>query len=256
MMSALVMITTLNQLNYHGLPRYVYLTTPLLFCLLGMLLNKYIGADIESRSMQVTDTILRRVGNRAWFMVSIIWVCVIVYSVYIFPGCMDEEMSQIRLQRYSDISIEEAEERIIVRNETIDINSEAWGERVSEPNAAAQDDTWFTGKPDETMICFVKLDAPQMDESKAVTKVVCNLRYRDFNGVTLYWKTGDMADYSESRVYTMPTLPYKSQYTFYIDGCVNELMIVPSRFREGTVSIDGFLVKWIDIASREGENGE
>ena len=239
-------VLTIACLFYHGLPRYVSSTYPVLFVLAGYHL-RIIKDDIRSvwlhRKGHTQRCRPKKMTNwkeglviGLWSMFSI----VLIYSLCVFSWQVDEEQSAYRLKKYKGISLENVRQSELISSATYE------SENIPVWNTVDLGDGkhWITWQ-DHAIIQLQGLDTndDSASDTNIITRVALDVdggKLYDFS--TVYWLTDDITSWSEDYVYSVPrsSLPLLSanQPELFIDGDVNALLIVPALFRGNEIRIN------------------
>lgn len=243
------LLFTLMCLPYHGLARYVYPAVPCVFVLFGVILE-FAVSKVQKRPsvlkihmcaekrMDYVDMVFRYV----YWIFSIAFSILLLYSVYIFSGNIKTEMSNYRLMRTYAVSASQVESFPILESEELIEDQTLW--RVD--NATQIGDATYQGMWDATPILHVQVPETSSISSKeaVITKVELDMPggYL-YDCCTVYWTGSRTPEMSENDVYgRFPRTSLNGKQVVYIDDNVSSLMIVPCGFREGKFSIDSILV--------------
>ena len=253
LIAAVPLLFTLMCMPYHGLARYVFPSIPCVIVLLGIMVNwlwdrlkkhpmgKFdvsSGESLRVKWQKAIDTLFRG----GYFLFSIVFSLVLVYSVYIFSWDIKTEMSEYRLERAYNISVNDVESFEEIQSIELVDNKDLW----NIVNVNQLEDNKFQGIYEATPIMNVTV--PQVDalnnNEKVVTKVELTIPGgKIFDAYTIYWSGEKAQAISEDDVYgRFPRNIFQSTQTVYIDDNVSSLMIVPSTVRGSTFSIEGIKI--------------
>ncbi len=211
---------TLMNMIYHGLPRYLYPATPFLFISFAILLS-----DWRVIKKNNNGTIIRCIIEKSYFYATILFSVLLFVSVFVFSPFIEKEMSQWRLSKYAETSINE-----VNKGECVWSKDYAFDEVIIENSVILEDGVYASNKKNPNLI---KVECVPIND-KVVTKVNINTGGGYiYDYITVYWKDENMIDMDENHVYRFPATVFRDSYTVYIDGDVTSLMIVPYVFYGG-----------------------
>ncbi len=255
-------VLTIACLFYHGLPRYVSATYPVLFVLAGYHLQiaKECIRSVQLHRQghaQPCRPKKRAMNWKKGLAIGLLgtFSIVLIYSLCIFSWQVDEEQSAYRLKKYKGISLEN------VRQSEL-ISSTVYGpENISVWNTIDRGGGkhWITWQ-DHAVIQLqgLEADGASAPDTNIVTKISLDVdggNLYDFS--TVYWLTDDITSWSEDYVYSIPrsSLPLLSanQPELFIDGDVNALLIVPALFRGNEIRINRIVVEKYRVTTPPGQ---
>ncbi|MDQ0089964.1 hypothetical protein J2T12_003377 [Paenibacillus anaericanus] len=236
---------TLMNMPFHGLPRYVYPSLPLVFILVGVLLEKAGGLIFRKGRnyspeasplfswQHIADCWMRR----CYFLFACLFSLILLYSVYIFAYNIGGEMSAYRLSKYMGISHTSLDEKdIITTNKYGTNNLSIENVILSSKNG---DDIYKNDLGGPTIIRLKDQSTLDLKSSGIVSEV--NLDFQGgyiYDYLTVYWTGTNTPDISEDKVYKFPINSFQRSHKIFIDDNVNSLMIVPAVFSGGSFTLD------------------
>ncbi|MGE7020681.1 ArnT family glycosyltransferase [Solibacillus cecembensis] len=236
-LTTIPIIFTIMNLPYHGLPRYVWPSISIVIILFGYMLQFLIEKKNMSPINIMDYKLIERLFRRSYLIFSLLFSLIMTYSVYYFSFNIEEEMSEFRLQKYAEISIAEIEkkEEVILQKYNLD------SENLTIENAESIESNKFKNiVSDPTLI---RLGGILTTKNDSVTKVEIKSKGGYiYDYMTVYWKTNNDSDFSESKVYRFPTNLFESKQTIFVEGDVSDLMIVPVNFRGGSFIFDEIII--------------
>ena len=246
-------LLTLACLDYHGIPRYVSASYPVLFALAGRNAQTIVtqGKQLVQRKKQGLPPEKKSVGKKKKAVMAIwgIFSLVLLYSLCIFPWQVDTEQSSYRLKKYGKVNLEDVRNGEIIETQDFDSGD------ITVLNAIQEEDgkyrlTW----QDHAIIQLREINKVSAGTSDPiVTRVALQIdggNLYDFS--TIYWLTEDVPTWSEEHVYSIP----RSSLSFlnanhpevYIEGDVEALLIVPALFRGNEIMIHQITVEKIRVS--------
>ncbi len=263
--AAIPLAFTFINMRYHGLPRYVWPSTPFIVVTLTYIVNyffnkrqsrffpgsidqDYISCAMRPTKKKIIDTILS-LSFWSTLLVSIL----IMYSVYIFPWSVRDEMVSYRLGKYLSTNINEVaedwtvQEKMEIKRDSLVIHNYKKMKANDRNGSRDTESLYLRGMNSAPMAFNVTL--PENSSLQKAEDVVTEVDITGnggylFDYMTIYWiKDGAEDKYSESRVYTFPIHFAKKRHKVFIDGNVGKMLIVPFRFRGGTFCLDSIEVK-------------
>ncbi len=239
-----IIITILN-LPFHGLPRYAYPAMPYVFIISALIFTRKIQIDGYFGGMNKIQSFLHNFGHYVLIFSSFIFSIWILYSVYIFHFHIPGDMSNYRLGKYAESSINTIEDSSYFYSKVFDISDVL----IENGKIVDDDPRHFRNYPDLPGI--VKADIPAESNKGVVTKVVINVKggaYYDY--LTVYWMDKSHTDFSENNVYRIPKYFFENSKELYIDGDVRKLMIVPSVLRGNDYFFNSIEIKKYSISNK------
>ncbi len=243
--AAIPVVVTLSCMMAHGLPRYVILAVPFAFALAGVHLNLIFSGEARRRKAVLTAP------RFLYALLYLIFSILLAYSVYSFSYQLPYEQSAYRLAKYAGVSISDVTQEKPIARQTL--TAEDVGNGIYIQNMRKTDGERFLpyfGSDPAAVYAAVK----PLEDAKGkniITKAQIALRggYL-YDMMTVYWRGAKTADYNEGCVYLFPknSWEYEKPITIYIDDDVNELLIVPSRFRSDEMTFDYIRVEKFDMS--------
>ncbi len=256
---------TFINMRYHGLPRYVWPSMPFVIITLTYSINYFFNKRqgifsfenidqnyIRCEMFPIKDKVIHIILSLS-FWSTLLTSILIVYSVYIFPWSVRDEMVSYRLGKYLSTNINEVKKDWIVQ-EKIDIKKDHLVvHNYKEIKENDRNDSQNIG-----LLCLRGMNSAPMiftatfPENSSLQKAEDVVTEVDITGnggylfdyMTIYWiKDSDEDKFSESQVYSFPIHFAKKKHKVLIDGNVNKILIVPFRFRGGKFCLDAIEVK-------------
>lgn len=256
--ASIPILTTIINMFFHGLPRYVYPTIPYILILFGIFINKFKFdknhiSDTKNKTVSNTKSYgyIFKIGYFIALFGSCIFSIVLIYSVYFFSYDIVKEMSEYRLNKYIGIGIED------IKDETkiLEINRNIKEmENLTLENYDAIDilnnGVKIKGYYGSPLILKIN-DIELVNNNSVVTEINLNCKGGYFfDYMTVYWAYKDDNTFSESKVYRFPVNNLQSQNTIYIEGDISDLMIVPRVFTGTEVNIKDITIQKYRIESK------
>lgn len=249
-LAAIPYLLTAACLVYHGLPRYVSASYPVLFCLAGrnaqILLED--GRQLLQRKKETGSGTKdrRKTGWKRVICMGItgVFSLVLLYSLCIFPWRVDAEQSAFRLKKYEGIDPQDIRESQMINRQVFDREEISVSNAVPE-GAGRYRITW----QDHAIIQLTELEKADPEaQGKVVTRVILDVEggnIYDFS--TIYWLKEGLETWSEDHVYSIP----RSSSSFmganrpdvFIDGDAEALLIVPALFRGNEIQVNQIVVE-------------
>lgn len=222
---------------YHALPRYVFPIIPIIFVLLGKELN--IIYDIIKRNDGIYNytSKIEKVLWKIFIVYSVIFSILLFISIFIFSNFINFEISEWRLNKYYNTSINEI--KYTMDKKYITYNSL---DNMQLENMIHIKNNKFKSTSTASPIIEIPINLYSSKIDKIVTKVDINIRggYL-YDKMTVYWKDEtdslNVPRFNENKVYQFPINIFQTNHTIYIDGDVSSLIIVPSMFANNTFDI-------------------
>lgn len=228
---------------YHALPRYIFPIIPIIFILLGkeidIIYSKFKNKKyIKYSYVSCLESLIWKIFK----YYSVIFSLLLFISIFIFAYFINFEMSEWRLNKYYNVSINEVEN--IYEEGKISYN---YGlDNMILNNMIQISNKKF--KSDKEAPAIIELPVKPIlrnynSSEKVVTKITVNSQggYL-FDQMTVYWNDTsegkEMIKFNENKVYKFPINILQDEHTVYIDGDVTLLLIVPSVFANNSFTID------------------
>lgn len=243
--AAIPLAFTVMNFPFHGLPRYVYPGVPFLFVLLGVAVS-YLAPRVSCQGPEpIPSGTLDKMVRFGLFAASVPLSLLTLYSVYVFAGRENLEMSAYRLSRYMGVKIPELSQATLVEDRVIP------GSSLIVDNAIRSASV-YTNTPQAPVIINID-DAPtRIAGAKVVTEV--SLRMQGgflYDYSTVYWTGTRNRVINEDHVYRFPNNAFAKGRRVYIDDDVTHLMIVPYVFRGGSFEIRSVGIRKYLITDRK-----
>ncbi len=211
LIAAVPILFTIMCLPFQGLARYVFPSIPCVFVLFAVMLNWLLKkvkkhhyeefSIMEQQKFEISwlgkiDTLFRF----GYFLFSIVFSMVLLYSVYIFGWNIKTEMSEYRVQRAYGVSIDDIETFDKIQSIELIGKQEFW----NVANVIQLGDNTFKGMWDATPIMNITI--PPIDDYEGDESIITKVELvipggRLFDSCTIYW-TGDKTKVvSEDDVY-------------------------------------------------------
>lgn len=243
--AAIPVAVTLSCMMAHGLPRYVILAVPFAFTLMGVHLNLLFSGEARQRKAVLTAPRI------LYALLYLIFSILLAYSVYSFSYQIPYEQSAFRLAKYAGVSIEDVTKEKRVMHQVL--TTDDVGNGIYIQNMRKTDGErflpYFGSDPAAVYAAVKPLEGAE--GKNIITKAQIALRGGFlYDMMTVYWRGEKTEDYNESCVYLFPknSWEYEKPITIYIDDDVNELLIVPSRFRSDEMTFDYIRVEKFDMS--------
>lgn len=253
LIAAVPLLFTMMCLPFHGLPRYVFPSIPCVFTLLGIMLD-WAKNKLKKQPTEAFAVIERQNDNPIWFkrtdcIFRYVYLCgasvftvVLLYSVFVFGWNIKTEMSEYRVQRAYNVSVQDVDSYEVLQSVELIDDQSLW----NVANASPLDANNFQGQWDATPILNITVPAIEGYQGgrDIVTKVELNLPggYL-YDGCTIYWTGETTPEISEDCVYgRFPRNSFQGVQTVYIDDNVESLMVVPCTFRGSKFSVENIKI--------------
>lgn len=224
---------TIMNLPYHGLPRYLYPVVSFIFIALGILLSNIYVTESGEKTKKIK---VRRIFEGCYFVGSVIFSIILFISL-VFGYRINLEMSDWRLHKYLNTSIQDVE------NGNIIDRKEYFEEDVMIENSNKIEYLYENNKEAASKI---KLECQVIGRERVATKVNINIQggyASDY--MTVYWKEPGMDTMDGNHVYRFPIHIFQKRRIIYIDGDIDSLLIVPAEFRGGKFKYESIVVEKI-----------
>ena len=245
---AIPLLTSVQNMLYHGLPRYVFSAVPFVFILFSLLLEY--ACDLVKRKR---ENIAYNKENGRPLVIAfrclygiflIAFSLLLSYSIFFFSQMIGLEMSQVLLNRHMQVDIAAVENSSVIST----LHFDATGDYELH-NAVLVDEKTFKGIQDGPMIMY--FDVPLIEDGNDLENIVTKIVVHFAGGplidrMTLYWTGRKTAAISEEAVFGGVYRSFLSDsYTFYVPEDVARIMYVPVLVRGGTIRYDGIdIVKY------------
>lgn len=241
---------TVMAMPYHGLPRYVFPSVPMLFVVWGYLINsltKRFRQDcLKGNNFKTTAALVDRAFRYIYIVGATVFSLLLAYSVFVFAWQECTEMSQFFLTREYGIKIQDVDILNIVDDIALS-NENEW--TIS--NADRLQANTYRGVWDAIPILNVSVPVKNTTTGKKViSKVEMNISggYL-FDYSTVYWKSSEMSDFSEEYVYgRFARNIFENKITVYIADDVDSLLIVPAGFRGSDFSVNSIHITKYEVS--------
>lgn len=227
---------TLMCMPFHGLPRYVWPSLPLVFIALAILIDRLSGSSLPKVCFK--DQISRRFStlmHATLIAVYLPFSLILTYSIYFFAWSIESEMSEVRLSRYYQTSINTIEKLTPSYSVTVT------PEMLTVENATKISTNRYLNDIDAIPIIRLTKPVPMLngDAGRTVTKVrLSSSENYLFNFMTIYWIGKKTKEFSENNVYgRFPINFFEDEQVVYIDDDVTNVLLVPAGFRGSTFTV-------------------
>ena len=253
LIAAVPLLFTMMYLPFHGISRYVFPSIPCVFVLLGIMLD-WAKKILKKQSTEPFAVIEQQNNNLLWFkrtdcIFRYVYLCgaaiftvVLLYSVSVFGWNIKTEMSEYRVQRTYNVSVQDVDSYEVLQSVKLINDQSLW----NVANVLPLDANTFQGQWDATPILNIAVPAIEgyQGGKDIVTKVELNLPggYL-YDGCTVYWTGERTPEISEDCVYgKFPRNAFQGAQTVYIDDNVESLMVVPCTFRGSKFSVENIKI--------------
>lgn len=238
---------TLMNMPFHGLPRYVYPSLPLVFILVGVILEKLGDCIIQKNNNPFSKEIyLYRWQSfadcwmrRCYILFASLFSLILVFSVYIFAYGIKGEMSEYRLNKYMNTSQSLLSEKNIVESNKYTINNFS----IENASLSSKNKIYKNNLSGPTIIRLEDESIINSKNSDIVSEI--NLNFQGgyiYDYMTIYWEGINTPEISENKVYKFPINSFQRKHKIFIDDNISSLMIVPTVFSGGAFEIDSIEV--------------
>lgn len=217
---------------FHGLPRYFYPAIPFVFVSLAVLLTRYPVERMPTGILRNFEYLIRA----AFAAVSVVLTAAAFYSVYLFAFSMEDEVSDYRLARYMSTDRFQVERGLPVSHLRLTADQLAPANVQKLP----EDGHYRIIDHGPAVIDITSPPLQAEEVSPIVTKVtVASSGGFLFDNIVVYWTNdNEEPSFAEHRSYRVPTNWLDTVQTFYIDGDVTDLKIIPARVAEAEFRMD------------------
>lgn len=243
--SALPLIFSMMYLPYHGLPRYLYPSIVYLFPLHAYLIQTLVDKDVIFEEMEWN--VIQKIFFYLYKVTSVMFVCLLVGSVFVFPKQIKIDMMNYRLQKYRNTTIEEVQ-RLMETHKT------SLPYRVEVDEGLKIRGSKYRNSKDSPLIFFAK-EIPMTDSGN---HVVSRLTIEGSGGYledrfVIYWRGSDTPEYTEDKVYSFPVYKWENKQIIYIDEDVSELLIVPISIKYGEYELRNIDISKVNVRREQME---
>lgn len=223
---------TIMNMPYHGLPRYLYPSVPFIFIILGFFISNKKVNNIDEKIGCLCW--IRKLGEKIYLIVSIIFSITLCYSIFIFGTQIRTEMSEWRLNKYAKTSIREVNKKEILTKHVLE-------EESIIPSSSYKVNGKYINDGSATSI--INGNCNDLLDDNVVSKIELNIKggyVYDYS--VIYWKTDNMEEMDENHMFKFPINCFEKKKTIFVDGNVNNIMVVPVCFSKGKFSIDSIVI--------------
>lgn len=224
---------TIMNLPYHGLPRYLYPAVSFIFIALGILVSNVYVTETEEKTKKIK---VRRIFEIC-YLVGSVFFSIILFLSLVFGYRINLEMSDWRLHKYLNTSIQDVE------NGNVIDRKEYFEEDVTIENS---NKTEYLYENNKEATSKITLECQVVEREKVATKVYINIQggyVSDY--MTVYWKEPGRDTMDGNHVYRFPIHIFQKNRVVYIDGDIDSLLIVPAEFRGGKFKYESIIVEKI-----------
>lgn len=252
-LSTIPILFTIMNLPYHGLPRYVWPSIAVVTIIfgymvqyiIGIFLKKGMGIQEQRLIINYRKSLLENIFRWAYIVFGVIFSIILFYSVYVFSFKIETEMSQYRIERYTNIKFEEVTEQPNLYTGIFDNTTDNLTIENAEILNQGSLNRYKNVVTDPTII---RVNEIPLTKDNVISKI--HIRSNGgyiFDYMTIYWTTNKEKEISESRVFRFPINPLEESQTIFVDGDITNLMIVPINFRGGKFTFEHIEIKKFDI---------